>query len=132
MKTLNKIKAIVSIFVLVAACTLSMSFVIVPMDGNSEVNSSWYTSSTDKLYNSEYEITLTLYSNGYATLKSSNGPSSGNYTIDSNEKIVINWDGSDSEYGYVTRARTTSGTRIRSAVIQGVTFENQERFVVPR
>ncbi|MBR0055580.1 MAG: hypothetical protein IJP65_09825 [Bacteroidales bacterium] len=132
MKTLNKIKAIVSIFVLVAACTLSMSFVIVPMDGNSEVNSSWYTSSTDKLYNSEYEITLTLYSNGYVTLKSSNGPSSGNYTIDSNDKIVINWDGGDSEYGYVTRARTTSGTRIRSAVIQGVTFENQERFVVPR
>lgn len=132
MKKSNLVKTTAGIIILFVVSTLIMSFVIVPMDGNSEVNSSWYTSSTDKLYNSEYEITLTLYSNGYATLKSSNGPSSGNYTIDSNDKIVINWDGGDSEYGYVTRARTTSGTRIRSAVIQGVTFENQERFVVPR
>ena len=132
MKTLNKIKTTAIVIGFVAVSALFMSFVTVSEDRSSDIDSSWYTHKTDKLYNSEYGITLTLYSNGYATLKSSNGPEAGNYTIDSNDKIVINWDEGGSEYGYVTSVRTTSGTRIRSAIIRGVTFVNQETFVVPR
>ena len=132
MKISKIIKTTASIFVFMVIGLEVMSFTTSPINQNTEINSSWYTSSTDKLYNSEYDMTLTLYSNGYATLKSANGPASGNYTIDNNNKIIINWDDHESEYGYVTSVSTTSGRRIKSAVVHGVTFTNQERFVISR
>lgn len=124
-------KKIVLSITLVAVCALFMSFVIKPTSKN--IESFEKAKTTETLYDSEYGMTLTLYSNGYCKLKRSNGPASGNYDIDPrSSKITIEWDDDDSEYGYVTWVSTTSGRRIKSATIHGVTFDNTERFVVNR
>lgn len=132
MKKSKTIKTTVLLISLIAMSTLFMSFMAFPIDSNTDINSSWKAKTTETLYNSEYKMTLTLYSNGYVTLKSGYGPTSGNYDIESNKKITINWDDYDPEYGYVTTVSTTSGLRIKSAVVHGVTFDNTERFVLPR
>lgn len=117
---------------LTLVCLFLMSFVSKPITSDSKIDSNWKAKTTETLYDSEYGMTLTLYSNGYVKLKRSNGPASGNYNIDSNNKITIEWDDDKPEYGYVTTINTTSGLRIKSATIHGVTFDNTERFVVSR
>ena len=120
-------KGIISIAI-VAACTIFMSFVLKPT--TNEAN--WKSSTTETLYNEEYEITLTLYSNGYVAIKSAAGPEGGSYDIDSDNRIVFEWEEGGTERGFVTTVQTTSGKRIRTVVCKGITFTNPERFVIPR
>lgn len=119
----NKMKKLFFSFTLVAACTLLMSFML---------QNNWRARTTETLYNSEYEITLTLYSNGYVAINSSAGPEGGSYEIDNNDKITFEWENGGTEKGFVTTVQTTSGKRIRTVVAHGITFQNKERFVVSR
>lgn len=97
------------------------------------IASGWYANTTETLYNSDYDMTLTLYSNGYCTLKASDGSSTGGrYEIDSNNWITLNWDRYDADKGFVNTVQTTTGKRIKSVVADGKTFTNTQRFVVPR
>lgn len=97
------------------------------------INSYWHSESTDTLVNEKYQQTLTLYSNGYAAVETTDGAGAGKYDINYNDEITINWENGHTSTGFVTRVVTVGGKRrVRSAVIQGVTYTNTERFVVPR
>lgn len=109
-------------------CALFMSFVVKPTANESN----WKARTTEILYNDEYEITLTLYTNGYVAIKSAAGPEGGSYDIDNENRIVFEWEEGGTEKGFVTTVQTTSGKRIKSVVCKGITFENTERFVVRR
>lgn len=109
-----------------------MSFVMQPSSKDVNVNNNWKAGTTETLYNSEYEITLTLYSNGYVSIKSATGPNGGSYEIDYNNRIVFEWEEGGTERGFVTTVNTTKGKRIKTVVCKGITFENTERFVVRR
>ena len=105
-----------------------MSFMIKPTSNGVE----WKARTTETLYNSDYEITLTLYSNGYVAIKSAAGPEGGSYEIDNDNRIVFEWEEGGTERGFVTTINTTNGKRIKTVVCKGITFENTERFVVRR
>lgn len=118
--------------VVALVCLLLVSFVSGPTTTDSKLDSNWKASTTETLYNSEYEITLTLYSNGYVSLKGANGPTAGTYDIDADNWITFDWEDYESERGFVETIRTTSGKRIKKITAKGITFENTERFVVSR
>lgn len=117
---------------LVSICVFLISFIPKEKTEVNDVNSNWKAKTTENLYNSEYEISMTLYSNGYVSLKSAAGPASGMYDIDNENWITFNWEEGSPERGFVTTVQTTSGKRIKSVTVKGVTLNNTERFVVNR
>lgn len=113
---------------MVTVSAFFMSFMIKPTSNSAE----WKAKTTETLYNSDYEITLTLYSNGYVAIKSAAGPEGGSYDIDFDDRIVFEWEEGGTEKGFVTTVNTTKGKRIKTVVCKGITFVNTERFVVNR
>lgn len=124
----KKMKKIFLSITLVALSAITMSFMVKPTSNGID----WKARTTESLYNSEYEISLTLYSNGYVAIKSAAGPEGGSYEIDSDNNIVFNWEQGGTEKGFVTTVQTTNGKRIKTVVAHGITFTNTERFVLPR
>ena len=113
---------------LVSICFFLMSFIWKP----SEVNSEWKSSTTETLVNTEYGQTVTLYSNGYISVKTSDGAGGGKYDIQ-DDYINIKWENGAEQSGPVTKVTDANGRRrIRSIIIAGVTYTNTERFVVSR
>ena len=125
-------KKIVLAIALMAASFSLMSFLLYPKSSNVDMNNSWKARTTEKLYNSDYEITLILYSNGSVAIQSEAGPEGGSYDIDYNDRITMEWEKGGTDKGFVTKVQTTSGMRIKTVVSNGITFTNTERFVVPR
>lgn len=108
-----------------------MSFVSGPTTTDSKLDSNWKASTTETLYNSEYDWKLMLYSNGYISIDCV-PPLSGEYNISDNGIISVNWSNGKSDSGTVQTTRTTSGKRISKVDLAGVRFENTQRFVTPR
>lgn len=120
-------KSILIIFV-AAICLIMMSFIWKP----SNVNSERRTETTETLVNSEYGQTVTLYSNGYIAVKTSDGAGGGKYDI-RNGYIYIEWENGAEQSGPVSSVVDANGRwRVRSIIIAGVTYSNTERFVVKR
>lgn len=110
------------------ACMFLMSFIW----KSTEVNSERTSSTTETLVNTEYEQTVTLYSNGYIAVKTNDGAAGGKYDI-RDGYIYIEWENGREQSGPVSTLYDANGKyRIRSIIIAGVTYTNTERFVAKR
>ena len=99
---------------------------------STEVNSERTSSTTETLVNTEYEQTVTLYSNGYIAVKTNDGAAGGKYDI-RDGYIYIEWENGREQSGPVSTLYDANGKyRIRSIIIAGVTYTNTERFVAKR
>ncbi len=97
------------------------------------VQSNFYASKPETLANDMYQQSLCLYTDGTCYVQTTEGGGYGKYDLLYSGLIKINWDNGAYQEGTFVKIRDVNGiTRIKSVTVNGVTYTNKERFVVPR
>ncbi len=99
----------------------------------SKLQSNYFVKTPETLVNEEYGQSLSLYTSGKCVVQTTDGIGYGTYDLTHDGLIKIQWDnGYEQEGTYTKITDVNNKQRIKTVKINGVTYTNEERFVVNR